>query len=153
MRVTRLPVPTVLSALALGVALAAFVGPHAGSAEAEPPVTPKPAFDQKVVDHANFTMAARVTALEARIDELNTRLTKVEPINARLDRDVTALKTHVHSYAGGLPGFGIVNIATLKQMLNRMDPTDAKATIPLAAELRLPSRSPRTGAPIDPNTP
>ncbi|MFN2461568.1 MAG: hypothetical protein ABR591_12930 [Candidatus Velthaea sp.] len=93
-----------------------------------------------------MSAAARITSLEGRADAAEARLAQAQPDVAALQRDLTAFKTHRHTYAGGLPGFGIVNVATLKQMMDRMSPSDVKGTLPIAFEgVSVARPTPQTG--------
>src|ERR1700730_6547746 len=128
MRVVRPTLPTVLSAVALGFAIAAYAAPRAGNAQ----VTPAPRPDSiRAVEHQS---AAYLLSTDGRLKWLEGHADEQDATIKRLQRDLTAmaaLKSHSHAYSPS-PGFGIVNLPTLKSMMDRMAPSDMRATFLVA---------------------
>ena len=153
MRTPHPLLPTVLSCLALAIAVAGYVAPRPGAAEAATTTEPTTiTVQEKSKTGAAYLLSTqgRVESLEGRADAVDALILRLQRDTAGLTRDTAALKTHVHGYTP-MPQFGIVNVATLKQMLDRMAPSDVKATLPIAWDgVRLPSHGPQTGPPIAP---
>jgi hypothetical protein len=141
----RPTLPTVLSATALAFALATYAAPRAaGSAESTTPAQ-RPDSIRAADNHSLlFTPAARIKALEDQSDAQDAKIQRLERELAAL----SALKSHSHAYSPS-PGFGIVNLPTLKTMMDRMDPSDRNATFLVAwGGVRQRSSPPQTGPPI-----
>jgi hypothetical protein len=145
MRFARPTLPTVLSALALAFALATYAAPRAaGSAETTTPATRSDSVRAVENRALLFTPAARIKALEDHSDEQDAKIQRLEHDLAVL----SALKSHSHTYSPS-PGFGIVNLPTLRTMMDRMDPSDRKATFLVAWDgVRQQSSPLQTGPPI-----
>jgi hypothetical protein len=148
MQLVRPNLPTVLSAFALATALAGYLGPHAGSAAT---VTPAPLTDIRAVQNRpaiDISPAARIKALEAHSDEMDAKVLRLERELAGAGREIASLKSHQHPYTP-MPGYGIVNLPTFKQMLDRMSPSDMRSSIPIAWDgVRQSTHLPQTGSPV-----